>query len=223
MGKLRKKFKNNFTQVPNFIIKDERLSYRAKGIYLHLISKPDDWTYYMQEIIKSAKDGRDSTRNGIKELEKYGYLIRVKSKNQYGQFSGWNYYIYDEPTDWIPVHRENRPSGNPSVEETSTINIKPTNTDFTNTDCIYETGGEFRDYIRKNFINKDLLATRINNSIKTYILSVDPQGKLYDKRGDTFNSKQSLVLWDMLFEKYKRHELTFQQFAYKPHAELKKF
>lgn len=223
MGKLRKKFKGNFTQVPNMIIEDDRLSYRAKGVYLYLVSKPDDWNYYIHVMVKASTEGRDSLRKAIKELEKYGYLIRVKSKNNYGQFSGWDYYIYDEPMDWIPVHRENPPSDNPSVEKTPPNNTKSTNTDFTNTDCSCKTKEEFRKKIRKNFINEDLLSTRINNSKKTYILSVDPKGRLYDKKGASFNSKQSLTLWDTLFQKYKRHELEFQKFAYKPELKLKKF
>jgi len=223
MGNLKRKFKNNFTQVPNFIIKDERLSHRAKGIYLHLVSKPDNWVYYVSEIIKSSKDGRESTRNGLKELEKYGYLIRVKSKDKHGHYSGWDYYIYDEPRVGIPVPRETPPSEKPSVGENPPNNTKPTNTHFSKTDCKCETREEFRNYIRENFINKDLLNTRINNSEKTYILSVDPVGRLYDKRGTSFNSKQSLILWDTLFEEYKKHRLEFQKFTYKPELELKKF
>jgi len=97
MAKLIKDFVINFTQIPNLIIQDERLSWKAKGIYMHLISKPDDWTYYVDEIVKSARDGKEAVQTGLKELEKYGYLVRTDARSKDGKFSGKDYLLRIEP------------------------------------------------------------------------------------------------------------------------------
>lgn len=223
MGQLKKKFINNFTQVPNTIIHDTRLSLRAKGLYLHLVSKPDNWSYYVKEIIKSSKDGRDSVQSGIKELEKYEYLVRVFSRSNTGKFKSYDYYIFDEPLNGFSVERETHQTETTLNGKSSTSNIKPINTDYTNTDCICETREEFKKYIRENLVNQDLLIAQDKDTKQSYIISVSPDGKLYDKKGTNFSAKRSLGMWDTLFEYYKRHQLEFQKFIYKPHAQLQKF
>ncbi|GIT98820.1 helix-turn-helix domain-containing protein [Sulfurovum sp. TSL1] len=214
MGKLIKKFKNNFTQVPNTIIKDKRLSFKAKGLYMHLVSKPDNWVYYVKEFEKSSKDGRDSIQSGLKELEKYEYLIRVRTKDTYGRFSSFDYYIYAEPLNGFSVGWKNGQSGEPSDGQSSPTNTKSTNTDLTNTDCRYENVGEFRNYIRQHFINKDILTAQDKNTNQIYIISVGPDGKLYDKKGTRFTADRSLEMWNDLFKYYLRHQLDFQKSNY---------
>ena len=225
MGLLKKKFKNNFTQVPNTIIRDNRLSYKAKGLYMHLVSKPDNWVYRVKEFEGASKDGRDSVQSGIKELEKYEYLIRVFERNKFGKFKCYDYYIYDEPLNGFSVGRETRLTENPSEGKTPSSNTKPTNTDSSNTDCIYicETREEFKKYVRENLINQDLLIAQDKDTEQSYIISVSPDGKIYDKKGTNFSAKRSLGMWDTLFEYHKRHQLEFQKFTYKPHTQLKKF
>jgi len=93
MSKLIKDFNIGFTQIPNQIIRDDRLSWKAKGIYMHLVSKPPVWSFYVEEIIKSSKDGKTAVQSGIKELEVYGYLKRVKAKSDDGKFTGWDYLL----------------------------------------------------------------------------------------------------------------------------------
>jgi len=98
MSKLIKDFQIGFTQIPNQIIRDNRLSWKAKGIYMHLVSKPPVWNFYVEEIIKSSKDGKTAVQSGIKELESYGYLKRNKAKNDDGKFKGWDYLLRIEAT-----------------------------------------------------------------------------------------------------------------------------
>jgi len=104
MSQLIKDYTLGFTQVPNHIIdKDNRLSWKAKGIYLYLVSRPDGWDYYIRDIINRSKDGRDAVQGGIKELEKYGYLQRVKVQNEKGLFGKYNYLLKAKPREVIPT------------------------------------------------------------------------------------------------------------------------
>ena len=74
----RTKHERNYTCVNNFICTDKRLSCKAKGIWLYAFSRPDDWTFHLNDIINQCADGRDSIRAGIKELEDFGYLVESK-------------------------------------------------------------------------------------------------------------------------------------------------
>ncbi|NKQ22767.1 helix-turn-helix domain-containing protein, partial [Brevibacillus laterosporus] len=74
------KRENPFVQIDKTPINDDRLSWKAKGLLVYLLSKPDDWTIMIIDLIKHAKDGRDSVYSGLKELEHAGYLSRVRER-----------------------------------------------------------------------------------------------------------------------------------------------
>lgn len=67
-----------FTQVANLVLCDPNLSFKAKGIYSYLFSKPEGWDFASNRISKESKDGRDSVRSGIHELVANGYLTLQK-------------------------------------------------------------------------------------------------------------------------------------------------
>jgi hypothetical protein len=104
MSKLTKSYKSNFTTVPNSIINDKNISLKAKGIYLFLISKPDNWTFSVDRIASQNSDGENSVRTGLKELEEHRYLKRVQI-NKRGVFGENDYIIYDEPYPSDENHR----------------------------------------------------------------------------------------------------------------------
>ena len=102
------------TSIKTKILEESILSYRAKGIYSYLVSRPDGWKYNMTNIINISTDGKESVQKGIKELEKVGLLKRVKAQNSEGKFSGWDWEIYDTYKINTADKRENRQSGKPS-------------------------------------------------------------------------------------------------------------
>ncbi len=59
-------------------LNDPRLSWKAKGLHSYLMTKPDDWKVYLSELIKHSTDKRVSTGEGIKELERYGYIVKQR-------------------------------------------------------------------------------------------------------------------------------------------------
>ncbi|TDA63579.1 helix-turn-helix domain-containing protein [Sulfuricurvum sp. IAE1] len=95
-ARLHKSYSNNFTITPNHIINDEKISLKAKGLYLYLVSKPDNWAFSIERISKESKDGEDSVKSAIKELEKCGYLTRSQF-NKNGNFGSNIYTLFDEP------------------------------------------------------------------------------------------------------------------------------
>ena len=129
MNEFKNNIKDNFTAIPNTFINDERLSWKAKGIFLYLASKPNDWEFYMTEIEKNATDGKQSLQSGVKELEQFNYLIRQKAKTEEGTFTGWKWTLT------IPISRQsvNPSDGKADRRKTQSYSNKDnTNTNNTN-------------------------------------------------------------------------------------------
>jgi len=122
--------KKNFTVVPNSVLTNDNISWKAKGIFSYLASKQDDWNFYVGEIQQNATDGETALKSGLKELENSGYLTRKPNQNDQGQFSGWVWILK------IPdgtVRSETHPTGNPpDGKPTGWETTLYTNTDNTN-------------------------------------------------------------------------------------------
>ncbi|HDR8145080.1 TPA: DnaD domain protein [Bacillus cereus] len=97
MATFRVNKSKNYTTINNTGLRDERLSWKAKGILAYILSLPDDWVFYMEEISTHAEDGIDSLRVGMKELKKYGYVRRFPVKNEKGKITNWETIIYEVP------------------------------------------------------------------------------------------------------------------------------
>lgn len=87
MTLFRVQHNKNYTCINNTICTDSRLSWKAKGIWLYAFSRPDDWTFYLCDLVKQSTDGKDSVSAGLKELEKAGYLQRMRLRDEKGQLS----------------------------------------------------------------------------------------------------------------------------------------
>lgn len=89
----------NFTIVRNEMLRNDKLSLKAKGLLAMMRSFPPDWTYRQSHLVKLSTDGRDSMRAGLKELLDYGYITRHQSRNPDGTLGEAVYRVTDaEPT-----------------------------------------------------------------------------------------------------------------------------
>lgn len=103
MGIVRVKKDSNYSVINNTGLKDERLSWKAKGILAYALTLPDDWTFHMCELAQHAKDGEDSLRTGFKELKELGYVKRypVRDENT-KKIIRWDTEIYETPQKEMP-------------------------------------------------------------------------------------------------------------------------
>lgn len=102
---------------PRAFIRDPQLSWKAKGIAALLASHSATFKFSASELERWARDKRDGTAAGIRELEDAGYLVRER------QSSGEMLYrLFPEPQPENPVeagrepHPENPGTENPVPE-----------------------------------------------------------------------------------------------------------
>ena len=77
--------KKGYTNIDNEIFLDNRLSWKAKGIYCQLKALPDTWEYSKAGLLLLSRDGIRVLDYGIKELKRCGYLDIVRERKQNGQ------------------------------------------------------------------------------------------------------------------------------------------
>lgn len=87
----------NYTTL-NLSCVNDNLSWKAKGLHTYLISRPETWKIWKDDLIKRSKDGVSSLESGLKELVDNKYLYRLPQRNSNGTFAGCIYLVFEEPT-----------------------------------------------------------------------------------------------------------------------------
>lgn len=87
-----------FKIVPKDYIFDKNLSSGAKGILTILYTLPNNWKCSSLGLTGLVKDGDDSVKSKLQELEDNGYLLRKLIRNEDGTLNGYEYIIYPKST-----------------------------------------------------------------------------------------------------------------------------
>lgn len=88
----RRRPRVQFSQIPNAILRDYRLSWRARGLLAELLSYPADYLISVDELVKRARrvsgatEGRDAMRAAVKELKAVGYITSTKRQDAQGRW-----------------------------------------------------------------------------------------------------------------------------------------
>lgn len=131
MTKIAKERVGNFTHINNEVIRDKKLTWKAKGIFLYLWSLPDDWSYYETEVEKHASDKLASLKSGLKELETYGYLSRKRGRDTKGKLGESIWTLHEHPTCDYPTL--DKPTlDNPTLDNHTLLSTECTNNLITN-------------------------------------------------------------------------------------------
>ncbi|SDR62314.1 hypothetical protein SAMN05216511_7338 [Streptomyces sp. KS_16] len=88
--------KFSFVQVPNLVARDYRLSWRARGLLVELLSYPPGWETTVDDMVDRAKkeaakhggkvEGREAMRSAANELVQFGYIIRNRFQDERGHW-----------------------------------------------------------------------------------------------------------------------------------------
>jgi hypothetical protein len=94
----RAKHEKNYTVILNATIQDSRLSWKARGLHHYILSLPDDWDICIAHLSEqSLNDGIAIVKSALKELETFGYLSKVRLKDERGRFLKCVWDIYETP------------------------------------------------------------------------------------------------------------------------------
>ena len=121
MNKLNNKIKDNFTIIPNDIIRNKSLSDRARFIFCYMASMPDDWKFYQGVMAKELGYTKDTLRKYIEELLETGYLDR-EQRREVGKFDSYDYTLNFSPCTKKADTVKYRDGKNPTRENSSLIN-----------------------------------------------------------------------------------------------------
>ena len=97
---------------------ESQLSYKAIGILMYVLSKPDNWEANEDDLVKRHDDGRASVRAGIAELIDHGYMHRCRVVDERGRVIRWRLDTYESPAlnpNFYP-QSENRTVDNPECD-----------------------------------------------------------------------------------------------------------
>src|SRR5699024_4248297 len=86
---------DNYTIVPNEWARDVRLTRRARGLLVELLSHREGWEASILGLSRQGREGRDSVRTAVHELERHGYLERQQSFDAGGKFTRGTYILRD--------------------------------------------------------------------------------------------------------------------------------
>ncbi|MBB5361370.1 hypothetical protein [Deinococcus humi] len=81
--------------VANAMLRDPRLSLKAKGLLAVMLSVPDERPYRMSQVEAVSDDGRDAHRTALRELEAAGYVSRQQTRNAQGKLGETEYRVSD--------------------------------------------------------------------------------------------------------------------------------
>lgn len=73
---------NPYAQLSKAVINDNKLSFKALGLWVWAMSKPNDWTFYIDQISKDRKEGKKAVYAMISELIEHGYCFKVQHRQQ---------------------------------------------------------------------------------------------------------------------------------------------
>jgi len=87
-----------FVMIDRRPVENPDLSWGAKGVLSYLLSRPDNWTVRLGDLVKRSTDGTSKIRGYIKELVKAGHAHRVAHKDpETHRIIEWVLEVYELP------------------------------------------------------------------------------------------------------------------------------
>ena len=139
MAVFRVERNKGYTVMSNHHLRNKELSLKAKGLLSQMLSLPEDWDYTLAGLSFINREKIDAIREAIKELERAGYIVRSRERDEKGRLRGTDYVIFEQPQT-PPVSDlptlENPTQLNKDIQKTDLPKKEKSNTDLSSTDSI---------------------------------------------------------------------------------------
>jgi hypothetical protein len=97
-----KKRTHPYVQIDKRPLENVALSWRAKGLYAYLLSRPNNWRIRMTQLATVSADGKTSLSNIMRELRIAGFarIEQVRSPNgKHAMGTEWVIYEHSQARD----------------------------------------------------------------------------------------------------------------------------
>ncbi len=124
-----------YTVMSNHHLRNKELTLKAKGLLSQMLSLPEDWDFTLAGLSYINREKIDAIREAIRELERAGYIVRTRERDEKGRLRGADYVIYEQPqppTSDLPT-LENPTLDKPTLEKPMLENPTQLNKDILNT------------------------------------------------------------------------------------------
>ncbi len=85
-----------WTEIPDSTIRDKRLSYRARGVLVRLLSNAEGYRMTAEDLAREGREGRGAVLAALRELREAGYLVVRRVQGSGGRWRTET-YVYDYP------------------------------------------------------------------------------------------------------------------------------
>ena len=148
MAVFRVERNKGYTVMSNHHLRNKELSLKAKGLLSQMLSLPEDWDYTLKGLSLINREKIDAIREAIKELERAGYIVRSRERDEKGRLRGADYVIFEQPqppTPDLPTLEyptlekptlENPTQLNKDIQRTDLPKKEKSNTDLSSTHSI---------------------------------------------------------------------------------------
>jgi len=201
MNKVNNKIKENFTTIPNSVIRNKTLSDRARFLFCYMASMPNDWQFYQSAMAKELNYSKDTLRKYMEELLTTGYLIREQRREK-GKFDSYDYTINFSPcmenTDTVK-----NGSGEIPKREKSTVTNKDFEQRKNNTNKDYNKGCEFENPLPETKIKNSFTRQSILDSI-SHEQGYKEKEKVAEKEKESREPSETYLCFSAFASTYER-------------------
>ena len=144
MAVFRVERNKGYTVMSNHHLRNKELSLKAKGLLSQMLSLPEDWDYTLAGLSFINREKIDAIREAVKELERAGYIVRSRERDEKGRLRGADYVIFEQPqtppvSDLPTLENptlEKPTQEKPTLENPTQLNKDISSKDLSSTDSI---------------------------------------------------------------------------------------
>lgn len=206
----RTEHNEDFTVISNNAIRDDRLSFEARGFLAFLLSMVDNWNFSISGLASVTGLSEKSIMRLTKELKSLGYIKQTKIKDANGYFRNYLWEVFEEPSSEVT---KNGTSVKPNFRKTEVpLNRTSEEPNFRKTEAIRNTNIEEIPNIRNTNKKERSIAKFKKPTLEEVIEyckernnNVDPvkfydyfeAGEWKDANGKPVkNWKQKIITWE---------------------------
>lgn len=180
MAIIRVEKTKDYTTMSNYHFREKDMSLKAKGLLSLILSLPEEWDYTLAGLAMLSKDGKDSVRTALTELEEFGYVETARIRDEKGRLKGTEYIVREMPVSSIPEKEV-------SVLEEPTLEKPILEEPILENPTLEKPTLDFPTQLNTNILNTQKLNTNISNQDAA---DVKPVKKLDSRRAYYPESEQ---------------------------------